>query len=232
MTSRGTLLLLIALVSGFAAAYGGGATSGSYNISATFSNYDAGNNPFTLQGDGSSSAIYDPNHDSSILSYLYPDPNCKGCGTTGYEWALDLSQSSRSFLVALAPVNGSSNGPFLGPTALNGKLRSRCFDPSNNVYSWLAIQTSDSNCAMRVDFTYNNVNYTLVMSPIEPGTGTATVTCTSLNSSTSTCSAWTDIPTTGVPNADVAHLYSVSKSGKLTLLGSYALSFEMTLTHP
>jgi hypothetical protein len=206
-------------------------STANYNITATMFNYNANNVPYSLQGDGSTSTVYNPNTDSSILSYLYPDPNCTHCGTTAYEWALDLSQSSRFFLVTLTPIS-SPAGPFTGPVAFKGKLRSRCFDPGNNVYSWLAIQTSDTNCAMRADFTYNNVNYTLVMGPNESGTGTTTVTCTKWNSTTTTCSDWTDVPNTGVTNANVAHLYSVGRNGSTKLIGSYALSFNISLTYP
>ena len=192
-----------------------------YNITATMQNYDVNNEPHSLQSDGSTFAVYNPDTDSSISSYLY----------STFEWDLDVSQSSRSFFLTLTPIN-SSSGPFTGPVAFNGKLRSRCFDPGNNVYSWLAIQTSDTNCAMRADFTYDNVNYTLVMGPNESGTGTTTVTCTKWNSTTTTCSDWTDVPNTGVTNANVAHLYSVGRNGSTKLIGSYALSFNMSLTYP
>lgn len=194
----------------------------SYNITATLYNCcDASSNHFALESDGASgSAAYSPS--STLLSYL--------SGSSTYEWASDLTESGRAFLLSLTPVNGSPAGPFSGPLAFSGKLRSRCFDPSNNVYSWLAIQTFDANCAMRVDFTYNQTPYILVMSPIEAGTGTATVTCTNWNGSS--CSAWTDVPTTGVPNATVAHLYSLGRGGKETLVGPFALTFSATLTHP
>ena len=201
-------------------------TSSSYDITGTMYNYDATGTPFTLQSDGSQSAVYSPS--STVSSFLYPNPSCRTtCGTTAYEWVLDLTQSSRYVLLTLIPVNGSA--PFSGAITFRN-LRSRCFDPSNQVFSWLAIQTSDSNCAMRVNFTSGGVDYSLVMSPIEPGTGTATLTCTNWNGSV--CSAWTDVPSVGVANANVAHLYSAGKGGKTTLVGSYELTFKVTLTHP
>jgi hypothetical protein len=132
-------------------------------------------------------------------------------------------------MLTLTPVNGSPAGPFTGTMAFSGNLRSRCFDPSNTPYDWLNIQTQDTNCAMRVNFTYSNVQYALVMSPLYPGTGTATVTCTNWNGTA--CSAWTDVPSLG-PNANVARLYSLGKSGSETYVGSYALTFNATLTHP
>jgi hypothetical protein len=218
------LLSLLALGSILLAAQ---KSSSSYNITATLYN-DVNNNPYALQSDGTNSAVYSPS--SSVLTYLYPSPACTRCGTTAYEWALDVTQSSRWFLLTLTPLNGSPAGPFSGTQTFNGKLRSRCFDPGNNVYSWLAIQSQDTNCAMRVNFTYGRTDYTLVMSPLEAGTGTATVICT--NWKGSLCSSWTDLPTAGVANANVAHLYSFGKGGAQTLIGSYALSFYITLTHP
>ena len=192
-----------------------------YYITATISNCcDAGGLNFTLQSDGSSSAVYSSG--SGVTSEL--------AGYSEYEWDLDLSQSSRSFLLTLIPVNGSLPGPLPGTMAFNGKLFSRCFDSSNNVSSWLKIQTLDATCAMRANFTYGNTKYTLVMSPTYSGTGTATVTCTKWNKTA--CSAWTDVPTVNVANAKVAHLYTVSKTGTETYVGSYELSFNISMTNP
>ncbi len=205
-------------------------TTAYYTITATMYNFDASNNPFTLQSDGTTSAVYNPNTDSTILGYLYPSPSRSCCATIYYEWDADLSQSSRSFLLTLKPLDGTSPDLFNGGTvAFNGQFRSRCFDPANNVFNWTTIQTSDTNCAMRVNFTYQNTNYTLVMSPLEAGTGTATVTCTNWNGTI--CSAWTDVPTAGIVNANVAHLYSSTKKGS-QYVGAYALTFSMSMTHP
>ena len=84
---------------------------------------------------------------------------------------------------------------------------------------------------MRVNFTYNNVNYILVMSP-EPqynGTGTATVTCTKWSTSANSCVAWTDVPNSSAANPNVAFL--LNKSDGESYVGSYSLSFNVTLTH-
>jgi hypothetical protein len=183
---------------------------------------DASSANFTLESDGTASAVYS-NGTAGVTSDLAT------CSVTACEWALGLEQSTRFFMLTLTPVNGSAAGPFTGTMAFNGDLRSRCFDPSNTPFDWLNIQTQDTNCAMRVNFTYNSVNYALVMSPLYPGTGTATVTCTNWNGAA--CSAWTDVPSLG-PNANVAHLYSLGKNGSDTYVGSYALTFSATLTHP
>jgi hypothetical protein len=211
------LISLMVLVVGAAAA----PKAGPYTVTATvFNCCDANSHNFMFQSDGAVSSAYS-SATPGVLSEL--------SGNISYEWVLDLTQSSRSFLLTLSPVNGSPSGPFVGTLGFNGKLRSRCFDPSNSVFSWLKIHTQDTNCAMRVDFTYGTVNYTLVMSPIEPGTGTATVACTNWNGSA--CSAWTDVSTAGVANANVAHLYAITRKGQ-TYVGSYALSFNVTMVHP
>jgi hypothetical protein len=200
------LISLMVLVGGAAAA----PKTSPYTVTSTVSN----NSAFTLQSDGG--AAYS-SATPGVLSELI----------SAYQWDLDLTQSSRYFLLTLSPVNGSPSGPF-GTMGFNGMLQSRCFDPSNSLFSWLKIQTQDANCAMRVDFTYGTVNYTLVMSPVEPGTGTATVACTNWNGSA--CSAWTDVPTAGA-NANVAHLYTLPRNGKQKYVGSYALSFNVTIVH-
>jgi hypothetical protein len=196
------------------------------NVTATINNYDPNNAGYTLQSDGTISAVYSSG--SGVTSNISPNS-----GGGYYQWNLDLSSSSRSFVVTLTPVNGSPAGPF-AQAAFNGVLHSRCFgtNSSTNV-NWTTIQPGypDSNCAMRVNFTYNGVAYTLVMSPDYPGTGTATVSCTRWSSKTKSCSSWTDVPTAGGANANVANLYAGSP-GSQTNIGSYALSFNIGVTNP
>lgn len=173
---------------------------------------------FAVESDGAAGSALYSNGTGGVSSIL--------SGATQYEWDLDLTQSSRFFWLTLRPVNGSKPGPFTGSLAFNGQVFSRCFDPGNNVFSWEAIETQDTNCAWRINFTFAGVDYTLVMGPTYPGTGTATVTCT--NWTGASCTAWTDAPSAG-PNANVADLYSVGKHGD-TSLGAYALSFNAKLT--
>ena len=176
---------------------------------------------YTLWNDGS--AVYSGGNIS---------PNAGG-GTLYYQWNLDLSSSSRSFYVTLTPMPGSPAGPFT-TAAFNGVLHSRCFGTNSSTYvNWTTIQPGfpDTNCAMRVNFTYNATSYTLVMSPDQPGTGAATVSCTNWSSKAKACVAWTDVPTVGITNANVANLYSGSP-GAQTLVGSYALNFNIGITNP
>src|SRR6202007_369882 len=70
-----------------------------YTVTATIYNYDSNNNAFTLQSDGSSSAVYSTG--SGVDSEITPN---SGAGAL-YQWGLDLSKSSRSFYLTLSPVN-------------------------------------------------------------------------------------------------------------------------------
>lgn len=166
-----------------------------------------------------------------VLQLAYEDtPDgtaAMGLRTSNDKTMFDLSNSSRSFSMTLTPVNGSQAGPFSGPLAFNGQLYSRCFTPNLGLQNWTQIVTSDNNCAMRANFSYGGVGYSLVMSPQVAGTGTATVTCTS---NSSPCSSWSDVPTTG-PNASNPNVANLYGSGG-ALVGQYYLSFNISLTHP
>ena len=194
---------------------------GRYPVTATISTgcCDANGSSYTLQSDGA--VVY--SNAGSLLSQITPNNG----PTNYYQWSFDLSNSSRSFYLTLTPVNGSPVGPFSGPLPFNGQLYSRCFTPSLGLQNWTQIVTSDNNCAMRANFSYAGVGYSLVMSPQVLGTGTATVICTS---NSSPCSSWTDVPTTG-PNASNPNVANLYGSGG-ALIGQYYLSFNISLTHP
>jgi hypothetical protein len=193
-------------------------------VTAAIYNFDANNNPFTLQSDGSTSAVYSPG--SGVSSNL--TPNVSGAGVLYYQWSFDLSSSSRAYYLTLTPLNGSPT-VFSGTLPFNGQLFSRCFTSSGGYQNWTQIQPGfpDATCAMRANFTYNGNGYSLVMSPTETGTGTATVSCTNWSTKANACVAWTDVPTAGITNANVANLY-----GPGGIVGQYLLSFNITLTHP
>jgi hypothetical protein len=200
------------------------AATARYTVTATIYNLDAAGNAFTLQSDGSTSAAYQTG--TGIDSALTPDST--GAGTLYYQWNLDLTHSSRSYYLTLSPLNGSS-AVFSGSVSFNGQLYSRCFTSSGGYQNWTQIQPNfpDTNCAMRANFTYNGTGYSLVMSPAQTGTGTATVSCSNWSSKSNSCVAWTDVPTAAITNANVANLYSGS-----TLVGQYYMSFNIVLTHP
>jgi Tfp pilus assembly protein PilV len=191
-----------------------------YTVTANIYNHDSNNNAFTLQSDGTASAVYSTG--SGVASEITPNAGAGGL----YQWFLNLTNSSRSFYLTLTPLNGSS-AVFSGALPFNGQLFSRCFTSNGGYQNWTQIQYSDSNCAMRANFTYSGTGYSLVMSPTETGTGTATVTCTNWSTSSKSCSAWTDVPTAGIANANVANLYNGAN-----LAGQYFLSFNIALTHP
>jgi hypothetical protein len=195
-----------------------------YTVTATIYNYDASSKAFTLQSDGGTSAVYSTG--SGVDSALTPDSS--GAGTLYDQWNLDLGHSSRSYYLTLTPLNGSPT-VFLGSLRFNGQLYSRCFTSSGFYQNWTQIQPNypDTNCAMRANFTYNGTGYSLVMSPAQTGSGTATVSCTNWSTKSNSCVAWTDVPTAGIANANTANLFSGS-----TLVGQYYLSFNIVLTHP
>jgi len=193
----------------------------------------------TLQSDGSGSAVYQ--NSSSINSALAPDSSTDAIPY--YQWNFSFGPSSRrSVYLTLTPVPGT-NSPtiFTGSQSFKATLYSRCFTDNTAAteQNWTLITgtnypNGDSTCAMRVDFTYNSVSYSLVMSPNEaakgmPATGAATVTCTSGGSP---CTAWRDVPTIGVTDpatgldvSNVANLYN----GGSTPIGQYYLTFNINL---
>jgi hypothetical protein len=218
------------------AAYAAKTTVAKYTVTATISNTDGAGNPYTFQSDGKGAYQNGP----GITSDLTPDSS--GAGTLYDQWNLSFgSASSRSVNLTLQPI-GTAPTIFNGSQSFPATVYSRCFSDGTATtdQNWTLITLSsypqgDTNCAMRILFTYAGIGYTLVMSPAqaasgEPATGTATVTCTS---GASPCSSWTDVPTPGLvdgngnPLSNVANLYSGS-----TFVGQYSLSFNVTLTHP
>jgi hypothetical protein len=214
------VLLLVAAITAWAA--------GAFTVTATMYNSN-GTAPYSLQSDGTSLASY--GNTAKVNSTLSPTTHG---GPDYYQWDLDLSNSSRSFYLTLIPLDRSSvaAAPFSGPLSFAGVLYSRCFTPSGGYQDWTKIQPGypDGTCAMRANFSFNGASYTLVMSPEYVGTGTATVSCTKWNASSNSCVAWSDVPNSGAPNPNVAYLYDTSDGQ--TYVGSYSLSFDVTLTHP
>ena len=200
--------------------------AGAFTVTATMYNYN-GTTPTSLQSDGTLSATYV--NKAGVSSNLSPTT---GGGTDYYQWNLDLSNSSRSVFLTLNPLDSASAAaaPFTGSVPFAGVMHSRCFTPSGGYQDWTKIQNGypDGNCAMRLNFNFNGASYTLVMSPEFAGTGTATVSCTSMPSKP--CVAWNDVPNSSAPNANVAFLYDTSDGQ--TYVGSYSLSFNVSLTHP
>lgn len=195
-----------------------------YTVTATLYNTDAASNPLIMQSDGASSAVYS-SQSQGVDSELTPHVN--GAGVLFYQWTFNLSTSSRSVYLTLVPLDANSPQLFSGSQPFAANIYSRCFTSSGALQNWTQIQYSDNNCGMRVAFFYAGTSYQLLMSPDEPGSGTATVTCTNWSPSSNSCSAWTDVPTAGNPNSYVAHLYHQS-----TLIGTYQLTFNLSLAHP
>jgi hypothetical protein len=207
--------------------------------SALYSTDESGSN-VTIRGDGlvtdpSGASTYENN--PSNCSTLDPQGSCIIMSLLPNDWYLRLSSTSGRALhltflkLGNSPDESGLDGDYLAQVA------TRCFNSSNN---WVSIPltiplgTSNNHCSFRVNFVANGVSYFFIMSPTYAGTGWSTVACIS-GSPTASCNTWSITPTPGnlLPKsslANVANLYSVAKSGKLTLLGKYSMTFNVTLT--
>ncbi len=216
-------------------------------VTSTVSNTDTSGNAATVQGDGLTTNSYGASiygNDPYGCS-TYSTAAQKTCITMSLlpnDWYLRAYSGSNHALrltfVALAgsPDESALDGFYSAPVA----VATRCFNASNNWVSiplTIPVNTSNNRCSLRVNFTSaNGTNYFYVMSPTYAGTGWSTVACTA-SSPTDSCTSWTITPTPGnlLPNpglANVANLYVVGKSGKLTLVGTYKMTAKITLTHP
>jgi len=202
---------------------------------------DASGTSVTVQGDGLSlSSSGASTYTNTPLSCsTAPNSTCTIMSLLPNDWYLRLgSQTYRTIRLTFIALPGSPD-----ESALDGSypaaVATRCFDTNNN---WVSIpltipaNTSNNRCSLRINFVANGTSYFYVMSPLYPGSGWSTVACTS-GSATETCNAWTITPTPGnlLPNsslANVANLYTVAKSGKLTLVGTYIMTFNIALTQP
>lgn len=203
--------------------------------------------------------IYDTNLDGSVSLLqsddLNPDLSATGgaygiyqrSDITGVIDRLEGFQNSDSDLhlensttrwisLTLSRLSGSGPG---GAYFLHARVISRCFDPTGattNTVNWSSITTSDSNCAMRVNFVIGGTQYTLVMSPSYANTGRAVVSCNL--ASGGSCVDWsvaTNLTQDGVinPNPGVANLYSIApRNGKQVFIGTYYLTYRMHITYP
>ena len=214
-------------------------------VTSIVSNIDTSGTAVTVQGDdlllnssGASTYSNDPNSCSTYSTSA--QKTCVTMSLLPNDWYLRAySGSNRKIRLTFVALPGSPD-----ESALDGlyplAVATRCFNASN---SWVSIpltipaNTSNNRCSLRFNFTAaNGTGYFYVMSPIYAGTGWSTVACIA-SSSTDSCTAWTITPTPGnlLPNpslADVANLYIVGKSGKLTLVGTYKMTFNITLTRP
>lgn len=214
-------------------------------VTSVLSNTDTSGTAVTVQGDdlllnSSGASIYENDPNSCSTYSTSAQKTCITMSLLPNDWYLRAySGSNRKIRLTFLALSGSPD-----ESALDGlyplAVASRCFNASN---SWVSIpltipaNTSNNRCSLRVNFTAaDGTGYFYVMSPIYAGTGWSTVACIA-SSSTDSCTAWTITPTPGnlLPNpnlADVADLYIVGKSGKLTLVGTYKMTFNITLTHP
>jgi hypothetical protein len=151
----------------------------------------------------------------------------------GIDWNLDLRNSTRGFYLTITAANGGSvAGLPVGAMFYSGRVVSRCFTPAGGTtaFSWFNIAGADPNCAMRVNITSGSKDYSLVMSPLYPGTGVAEVYCNAVSGGA--CVDWTVLPNPNVANAGIANLYSIAKSGAEKFVAACKLSFRIHVTYP
>ena len=202
-------------------------------VTSTLYSTDPSGSTVTVRGDSSSGT----SNYGNIPEYcsLKPHSDCIIMDLLPNDWYLRLYSGSRTIYLTFTALGNSPN-----KSALDGyylaQVATRCFDSSNN---WVGIPatispgTSNNRCSLRVNFTAaDGSNYFYVMSPQYAGTGWSTVSCTA--GITGICDAWTILPTPGSlgPNPNVAHLYRVAKNGKMTLLGTYEMTYNIKLVQP
>jgi hypothetical protein len=164
-----------------------------------------------LEGDGGPYSGGD-----GVISQIFADSG---------DWVLDLrDQTLRAVHLTFNPVG--LPGPLTGSGSYNARVLSRCFDPQDNITGFLEIGEGESNalCSLRVMFTSSGKQYALVMSPLQGGTGTATVSCAETDGD-GTCEHWTIVPTSGP--LTVANLYEIGKAGRETFKGAYYNTFAI-----
>ncbi len=84
---------------------------------------------------------------------------------------------------------------------------------------------------MRLNFNNGGIQYTLVMSPIYPGTGRAEVYCNAVNGNV--CVDRAVLPNLNVSNPTIANLYSIDpRRGTTTLVGVYNVTYRLHATFP
>ncbi|HET9405641.1 MAG TPA: hypothetical protein VFO39_00225 [Candidatus Sulfotelmatobacter sp.] len=233
----GTLTMLmigVTLVSTNGTAQGKGHTTPpTFNVTSTiydFADYPADTTLNLLRSDDKDGATTD----LAVYSGGY-------VGTSVDEWRLGQLSAPRTAYVTFSSPAANS-GPSPVPDGFyEATIFSRCFDQSLNDTGWLTIAVGQTAnlCSLRVNVTYNNVNYTFVMSPEVAGTGWASVTCNAGNS-TDGCTNWTVVPTPSTVttvgnltnNSTVGQLISIGKAGRQTTVGSYHNTFRILVTNP
>lgn len=205
-----------------------GPLSSPTSVTSTVFDTDAFGNAVHVEGDdfpAEDSGVY-INGQSGVISELV--------SLGGIDWNLDLRNSARGFWLTVVPTTGTVPAQLTTRTFYAGRIVSRCFDPSGGTATvlWADNTGDDGNCAMRVNFASGGTKYTLVMSPLYPGTGRALVHCNALGNSGSTCVDWTVTTNANVANAGVANLYSITRNGNEQFVAACALTFRMHVTNP
>lgn len=155
--------------------------------------------------------------------------------TSGGGWQLLLAnQTLRTIRLTTSFVSGTYV-PFTGSYYAKVEVYSNCWaDSAETTQTGLLVikpGTSNSNCALGLDFELAGIKYKLEMgqTAIDSGmTGKATVSCTSTGS---TCTSWTIVPNTAAPNPGIANLYQFTTKG-LSFVGQYINTYRIDVTIP
>lgn len=180
---------------------------------------------------------------NSVFQATYNDPGGGFTSTiqldqSGWQLYLGSQTLRRVWLTLSKPVGGSPAAPAPdGYYSASLELHSACYDVNNQrlTSSFLTITpgTSLSRCHMGVDFSSGRTKYKFDMGPDIAGTGWATVSCNT-GDSTGACNNWTISPNTaaGLGNVPtVANLYRYAGSG-LVYIGSYYNTYRIDITNP
>jgi len=152
------------------------------------------------------------------------------------DWSLHLEDSATRW-ISLTLNRLSGSGP-TGVYPLHARVISRCFDPTGQTQDTVglpSITTANPNCSMHINFTVAGSDYGLIMSPYYQDTGRATVYCNTVSGGQ--CVNWSIVPNLTQdsvinPNPLVADPFLKGRAGKLTLVGTYSLTYRIGVTQP
>ena len=236
-------MTVLAAVTVSAGQKSGGGTSTTTNVTTVMHDYDvAGTQLLTRSDDynGSGQATYQTYCPNSVTNCLQSILGPEGA------WGLRLyNQTVRK--VCLTPNDAINSSQPLGPPAectwQNIEVYTKCFDATGNIVPFANILTSSGNCGFGIDFyePATSTKYKLVSIPFLPAatcpsggcpaTGSTTVVCNAVNSS-SQCVNWSIAPNTSAPNAAVANLYKYGKAGALVFVGQYYNTYRVDVSNP
>jgi hypothetical protein len=187
------------------------------NVTSTLYDTDALGNPLLTRSDDFNG--------TGFASYAAINKMTSHIGSDG-GWQLYIgNQTARTVFLVLSSQGIAAPDGYYSNSV---EIYSKCFDQSNVQVSLLSMTAgqANGNCSFGQDFATAATKYKLVMGPMYPGTGTATVTCNAVIGSS--CSSWTIVPNMSGANATVANLYHYAHNGSLVFDGVYHNTFSVS----